>query len=523
MSFDVGDDTLVRALREHNPWWDDGATAIGPTLPARRRSDYYHLARPDSAGSQFEDQSVLGLAGRFGVGKTTLLRQFIYDRLTDGDAPERFCYLPFDADPLYQLQSDDQLQQAIRYYESRVLGRLDDPTPHFLLLDDVHRVDHPTKRSIEGWGTAVAETLESVPGRHVVVTASAGGQLERELDRVGVAADAYDVQPILPEKFRDYLFTLYPSLEDTDRRVSPTPIRRGDASLPATLDGADPAALVETIRGQHDRVSDVTRRIQSQVVHYLAMGGILSYAQDGAIEDASDLDEAAYDRLLGDVRHALYREVPAFESVKTIADLERVCALAARNQATESVRYQRLVELFDVDRRTIRDSYLSALAELYLLTATTEYDNARPRSVRLYLRDTGLVTAFTDGEPTSALRDRDVEANLARIAAFDHTMRFAYGVNAANGNDVEPTVEYWESRHGTVDFVFEVNDTPVPIALAYQPPVEDKRAALDAFLETYETPIGFLVTGDTVGDNAAIQQTGDGIVQLPYWLYLLLC
>lgn len=523
MSFDIGDDTLVRALREHNPWWDDDPTALGPTLPARQRSDYYHLARPDSAGSQFEDQSIFGLVGRFGVGKTTLLRQFIYDRLTEGDAPERFCYLPFDANPLYQLQSDDQLEQAIRYYESRVLGRLNDPTPHFLLLDDVHRIDHPNKRSIEGWGTAVNETLESVPGRHVVVTASAGNQIERELDRVGLTADAYDVQPILPEKFRDYLFTLYPSLEESNRRVSPTPLRQGEGSLLSTLNGGDRAALVETIRTQHDRVSDITRRIQSQVAHYLTMGGILSYAQDGALEDASTLDDDAYDRLLGDVRHALYREVPAFESVKTIADLERLCAIAARNQAAEPVRYQRLVELFDVDRRTVRDSYLSALAELYLLTATTEYDNARPRSVRLYLRDTGLVTAFTNGDPTSALRDRDLETNLARIAAFDHTMRFAYGVNAANGNDVEPTVKYWESRHGTVDFVFELEGTPVPIALAYQPPVDEKRAALDAFLETYETPLGFLVTGDTVGNDTAIQQTENGIIQLPYWLYLLLC
>jgi len=523
MSFDIGDDTLVRALRDHNPWWDDGATALAPTLPARHRSDYYHLARPDRAGSQFEDQSVLGLAGRFGVGKTTLLRQFIYDRLTDGDAPERFCYLPFDADPLYQLQSDAQLEQAIRYYESRVLGRLDDPTPHFLLIDDVHRIDHTGKRSIEGWGTAVAETLESVPGRHVVVTASAGSQIEGELDCAGLAADAYDVQPILPEKFRDYLFTLYPSLEESERRVSPTPLRQGEGSLPATLDGGDPAALVDTIRAQHDRISNVTRRIQSQVVHYLTMGGILSYAHEGALEDATDLDDDAYDRLLGDVRHALYREVPAFESVQTIADLERLCALAARNRGAEPIRYQRLVELFDVDRRTIRDSYLSALAELYLLTATTEYDNARPRSVRLYLRDTGLVTAFTGGDPASALRDRDLEAALARVAGFDHTMRFAYGVNAAHGTDAAPTVEYWESRHGTVDFVFEVADTPVPLALAYQPPVDDKQAALEAFLETYDAPVGFLITGDTVGDGNGIQQIEDGIVQVPYWLYLLLC
>ncbi len=523
MSFDDGRDALADALREHNPWWTDGATALGPDLPARHRSDYYHLARPDDPGSQFEDQPVFGLVGRQGVGKTTLLEQFVYGRLTDGDDPERFCYVPFEADPLYQLGSDEQLEQAVRYYESRVLGRLDDPDPHFLLLDDVHRVEHQQKRSVDGWGTPVSRALEATDGRHVVVTASAGVQVGRELDRVGLPGERYDTQPILPEKFRDYLFTLYPSLEDDDRRVSPTPIRRGDGSLPAALEAGDPTALVETLRGQRARVADVARRIQSQVVHYLAMGGIISYAEDGAVEDAGDLDAAAYDRLREDVQAALYREVPAFESVKTVADLERLCALAARNRGADPVRYQRLVELFDVDRRTVRDSYVDALSALYLLTPATEYDNARPRSVRLYLRDPGLATALAGGDPADVLEDRRREAELAGTVAFDHTMRLAYGVNASQGTETDVEVGYWEAREGTVDFVFEVGDTPVPVALAYRPPADDARAALERFVAEYEAPFGLLVVGDTVSDDEGVRRQTDAVVRVPYWLYLLLC
>jgi len=47
--------------------------------------------------------------------------------------------------------------------------------------------------------------------------------------------------------------------------------------------------------------------------------------------------------------------------------------------------------------------------------------------VRLYLRDTGLVTALADGDASTVRNDFDREADLARVAAFDHTMRFAYG------------------------------------------------------------------------------------------------
>ncbi|MFW5905673.1 MAG: ATP-binding protein [archaeon] len=515
-------DALVRKLQDHNPWWERGTEAF--SLPARQKSDFYHLARPDEAGSQFEDQPLFGLVGRRGVGKTTLLHQFVHHRIENGDAPERFLYLPFDADPLYQLQSDDQLRRAIRYYETRILGRIERATPHFVLVDDVHRIDHPNKPTIEGWGKPVAELFRDVPGRHVVVTASAGIQVERELDATGIADEAYDVQPVLPEKFCDYVYTLYPDLEQEDTRVSPTSIRDGENSLPATLQSGDVEGFVAELREKYDRVADVERRIQSQVVDYLAMGGTISYEHDGVVQSARELDPDDYTRLRDNVRNALYQEVPGFESIQTLADLERLCALAARNRGNEPFRYQDLVELFDVDRRTIADSYLPALEELYLLNGVTEYDNRRPRSVRLYLRDTGLVTALADGDAATVRNDFEREADLARVAGFDHTMRFAYGVRATQGVDEPPTVQYWRGRAGEVDYVFEVDGTPVPIGLAYRS--RERESSLDVleeFRDAYDAPVGFLLAEDTVRDARPVEHLGDGIVKLPYWLYLLLC
>jgi predicted AAA+ superfamily ATPase len=334
----------------------------------------------------------------------------------------------------------------------------------------------------------------------------------------------YDIQPILPEKFRDYLYTLYPELEEEDTRVSPTSLRDGDNSLPKALENGEVEPLVDELQKKYEQVSDVERQIQSQVAEYLAMGGTISYAQDGAVESVAELEQRTYSRLRENVRDALYQEVPGFETIQTIADLERLCALAARNRAAEPFRYQDLVELFDVDRRTIADSYLPTLAELYLLTGVTEYDNSRPRSVRLYLRDTGLVTAFTDCDPTPVRNDFDREAELARIAAFDHTMRFAYGISAEQGQEDWPSVQYWQGRNGEVDFVFEVDGVPVPIGLAYQSRDRDEAlAAVREFKQAYETPVGFLLVGDTLRGADPVNQLNEGVVQLPYWLYLLLC
>lgn len=520
MPIDAGDD-LTRAIRKHNPWWERGTD--GFSLPSRQKSDFYHLARPNAEGSQFEDQPLLGLTGRRGVGKTTLLHQFIHHRIDAGAEPEQFLYLPFDADPLYQLQSDEQLRRAVRYYENRVLGRLDADAPHFILLDDVHQIEHPNKPTIDGWGNPVVDLLSDVSDRYIVVTASAGVQIERELDRSGFT-DNYSIQPILPEKFRDYLFTLYPDLEAEETRISPSSIRSGEHSLPTALQSGDIEPFVEELQEKYDQTADVERRIKSQVIDYLAMGGTISYERDGPVESAAELRQKDFTRLRENVRNALYQEVPGFESIQTIADLERLCALAARNRAAEPFRYQDLVELFDVDRRTIADSYLPTLEQLYLLTGVTEYDNSRPRSVRLYLRDTGLVTALADGDATTVRNDFDREADLARIAAFDHTMRFAYNINAGYQSDRAPSVQYWRGRESEVDFVFEVDESPVPIGLAYQSRErEEAVTAVREFKEAYDVPLGLILVGDTLRGAQPITNIGDGIIQLPYWLYLLLC
>lgn len=524
MSVDEIQDVLVRALVDHNPWWQLGAEAFEGMLPNRAKSDFYHLTRPERDSTQFEESDVVGLVGRHGVGKTTLLHQFIHQQIQEGVAPARFLYVPFDASALYQLHSAEQLGQALRYYESRVLGQLDTPDPHFVLLDDVHRVAHSDKHGADGWGTVVRDGLTDYHGRNIVVTAGATEQVTDELAQVGFEANAYDTQPILPEKFRDYIFSRFPELEDGDTRVSPTPLRTGDGSLPRALETGDTEALVDTYRDQHQRVANVSRQIQSQVAQYLTLGGVLSFAADGDVQDATDVDTDAYELLSRNLSSTLYQDAPSLDSIRTIGDLERLCALAARNRAREPIRFQRLVELFDVDRRTIRDSYLSVLEKLFVLTGVTEYDNQRPRSTRLYLRDTGLVTALENKTPREALDDLDYEADLAHIAAFDHTMRLAYGVNAAQGNTGTPSVQYWQTRGAEVDFVFEVGDTPVPVALAYRSSTrKNKLEALSQFTEVYESPVQLLLTGEQARTAEPIVEVEDDIIELPYWLFLILC
>lgn len=523
MSSEIDLDFLVRQLSSHNPWWNQGAKSLEDTLPAREKSDFYHLVRPGDPTTKFEDSTVFGLVGQHGVGKTMLMKQFIHHQLTEGVAPERFCYIPFGANALYQLQPIEQLRAVLNYYEGRVLGRLAEQDPHFLLFDDVHRIADRDKPSVEGWGTFIRNILDEASGRNIVVSAAATEQIEAELSRTGFPEADVDTQPILPEKFRDYIFDRYPDLEEGDTRVSPTPLQTGEGSLPRAITQNDPEVVAETIRTQYQRVADASRRIQSQVSHYLELGGVLGCVAGDGVADIGDVDSDAYQLLYSNLTATLYQDAPSLESLQTVSDLERLCGLAAENRGADPIRFQRLVELFDVDRRTIRDSYLSVLEQLFVLTGVTEYDNQRPRSVRLFLRDTGMVSALNKDDPSSVRHNLDYEADLARIAAFDHTMRFAYGMNARQGIDVAPSVQYWQGRYGEVDFVFEVDETPVPITMAYQTGMNEAIDAVEEFHTEYETQVGFVVTGDVVSPSDEIEVLEDGVVTVPYWLYLLLC
>lgn len=64
----------------------------------------------------------------------------------------------------------------------------------------------------------------------------------------------------------------------------------------------------------------------------------------------------------------------------------------------------------------------------------------------------------------------------------------------------------------------------MPVGLAYRPrDREGSLAALREFLDAYNSPVGFLLPGDTVADGEPVERLGERVVELPYWLYLLVC
>lgn len=531
MTGDYPDSYLLSDLHLYNPWWNEGADAFETLdIPTQYKSNFHPFAEPDTNRAPRPDKSdVYALVGQRGVGKTVLVRQFIRQRIAeDGIPPQNILYIPFDENPLYQLQSDTQLRQAINYYEGRILSQVyENDAPQYLILDDVHRIEHPNK-SLTGWGDEIVSALEGSEDRHVILTASAEAQIERELSRVGVEGRRYEVYPVLPEKFRDHVQTTFPELATSEERFSPRSLRQGETGLPTACESGEPERFFEELRARHSALNEQSDRIRSQVADYLALGGVLGY-EHPAVDSARDLDTADYHDRRESVQLSLYQEVPGLDAVKNIADLERLCALTATEVDTP-IRYGRLTDLFDVDRRTLRESYFEVLKKLFLLTPSPEYDNSRPRSIRLYLRETALVNAYTGRSPGDVFNDYQLEARLARVAAFDHSMRLSFNMSRSAareyGHDVpdEPTVAYWPGSDGEVAFVVECAGVSVPIGFAYgERRLESTTNAVEEFIDTYDVPLGLVVAGDatTRQEPVEILETAP-IARIPYWFYLML-
>jgi predicted AAA+ superfamily ATPase len=498
---------LEAAMREFNPWWERGYDPAWDEA-VQRKSDFYAFA-PGRL-----DERVVGVAGPPGSGKSTLLRDFVDSRIAahradddrfawDGYAPQRFCYLPLDEDPVFGVRADEQVRAAVRAYESyRLEGGVDEP--HFVVIDDIHTAT-VSDETAERWVPLVADLLADAPGRRVVLTAAAELQLRRPLVTSDRLPDTeWTVRPVMPLKFRDYCGLRSPELGDGGH-VSPTGARR---YLEAVCRERDVTAGADDpeVRARYDRYGRETPAdlgaaladfaasigdcapLRRGLLGYLTLGGQLSVqaAADATVDEpgrhplADDdlVDRALHERLdalqdraIGDLRVSLYKQISSLESIQNLDNLERLAALVAQLSQARHLPYAFLEDdAFDVDRRTLRDAYFDVLDRLQLFSASAEYDNKRPRAVRPYLRDVGLVNAFADRDHATVAEDREARLDLLRTAAFDHTVRLSYTV-CDERDPKRGVVKYWRAgrNRGTVDCIAKPYGVPVPVTVAAGP------------------------------------------------------
>ncbi len=524
---------LIRRLKDHNPWWTDGPFAFHTesryqlSHHANLRSDFYQLPQ----GLATHNFSII--SGPAMIGKSTLLYDFIaacidsefrekhlsnepkieeYLTKIIGDlefaSARQFLYVPLFEDPLYQIQTGEQLAAAITHFKNTI--RPPNNTDLVLLLDDVQALLRSKKKDSDGlsWVEVVDQALRE--GWSVLLTTTAPRRTWNAIQPViqNVSTDLevglpnrfeQSVRPMVPWKYRDFLEYRHPDLRQHAHGKTP---RFSGSSIRNNLQEViiDPekevGKFVETLKKNTAKLPDCDWSRETTL--YTFLGGTLSIRLAGDRQfplgpsQSGEHREELVDRLdersgrfnelrstmLTQYRDQLYRLATNSDiNLEDPDDLERILGLIAYLLLNESsdgvsvpspisnISYSDLADTLSVDRRTLRNKYLHLLSELYLLTESEEYDNQRPKTVRVYPRDFGIVHALVDQSFAEFNRSHLQKRALTKVAAFDHTMRLTYTLNDSR-DPKRGRVKFWSGDNGNIDFVPRFSGRPLPIVLS---------------------------------------------------------
>ena len=504
--------TLIQQLEEYNPWWERGREA-SLTGDYSSLQDIFYQTYDELHQQQ---RRLIPITGPDGAGKTALLEQlasahidpdFVEKFVRDVDrreqaqehlvSPSDVLYIPLRDDPVFQLQPEAQLRAAVDHFETHVL-RHSQSSPHYILLDDLHTVERPNKRGnqdVGRWERLLTDLIAEHDDRRIVFTALSRGSVRERFEETDLAevneGIRGETRELYPMGFADFLKMRYRDIE-----LAPAAERFGEGAVRKALleaiEAGDADRFVAEIKAQNsDAIADPSS-VRREIANYCTSGGMLTLRIAGdsisideerfvdVLRGRDDVDLEAHQReLLSDFRDDLLHAATSLGGVKDTLGLERFCGLAAHEHPTGDVHFDELTEVLDVDRRTLRDKYLSALSRLHLLSAAQEYDNQRPRKLRFYLRDPGITNAFCRNDLNDVLRrEPGLDEALAKAVAFDHTVRLSSTLNHPH-DPKRGVVKFWVGSKGAVDFVPKIRGTPVPILWSHNQALDELQMSRD--------------------------------------------
>lgn len=498
--------TLIQRLEEYNPWWERGREASLTGEYSSLQNIFYQTY--DELHQQ--RRRLVSITGPGGAGKSALLKQlvsahidpdFVEKFVRDADRreqaqdhlvpPSNVLYIPLREDPVFQLQPEDQLRAAVDHFETHVLRR-PRSSPHYILLDDLHTIERPNKRGnqdVGRWERLLTDVIAEHDERRIVFTALSRSAVRERFEETDITdvngGPLGETRELYPMGFSDFLKMRYRDIElaPSTERFDESAVRK---ALREAVETGDADRFVAEIEAQNgDAITD-SSTVRREIANYCTSGGMLTLRIAGddvsideeqfvdIIRGRNDVDFESHQReLLTDFRNDLLHATTNLGGVKDALGLERFCALTAHEHPTGDVRFDELTDVLDVDRRTLRDKYLSALSRLHLLSAAQEYDNQRPRKLRFYLRDPGITNAFCRNDLNDVLRrEPGLDEALAKAVAFDHTIRLSNELNHPH-DPKRGIVKFWVGSQGTVDFVPKVNGVPIPMLWSHNRSLED--------------------------------------------------
>jgi hypothetical protein len=253
----------------------------------------------------------------------------------------------------------------------------------------------------------------------------------------------------------------------------------------------------------------------------LTEGGFAPAFQEAGDRKATDPvpAEAVREHVKNGLATTLYQDVPRLAKVDAEVprvdapeDLHALIAYLARREFSET-SYIDLGEFLSCDTRTIRQKFVPILEQLHIGERSTRYNLERNRTLRFYLRSPGYLTAFRNKPVTDADR-----IDRLRVLLADHLRRLL-----ANMGD-DTLLQYWRDDEHLIDYIFDVDGTPVLFVSAFADQIGGSAESFEAFAtEVTDHNLEVVITDDNSSIQVTQTESNRLRLQLPHWTLLTVC
>ncbi len=549
---------FIADAKHHNGWWsDETSQSLSRAIALTPRSDFYNIFKITSNKREDGAENLTySIFGQTGIGKTTLLHQFIAALLNTIDfpdnnqnislessvSPRQVLYVPLE-ESLYHLEHPDKgikpLERVIDYFKTHVAPR---QGPKYIFIDDVNALNITEDKKSALLDIVDDEThlfLTGIVAEQTTLSGLSGAdKIDEIIGPIPILpmkfVDAIKTEGVLGTEFDGDFGTQIESYQSTGLPGN-SPIKTIRDGLKLSNSETSIETAVETLDELHFDILDsaVRDNLHDAARDYLRQNGALHHEHDATVRN-----ELAKSHFL----LFLYKELSKYASIQNPENLHRISSIAA-SHAGEEIQYTKISDQIGVDRRTV-DSYLDVLDEGIAVTESHDFSLRRYRRTRLYLRNPRHLVLLSQRQEHYGFEDyaqqnvlnHEFEYKLARTVAFDHAKRLAYYVGAYD-------VEYTETETGLIDYILHRNGQVLPFIFSYHPHTDateqiatefdpnvgqhTKRDSEELHDFNYEAPYRFIIT-DSLPQSATENQSlylerGDiNLCYLPYWLFLLI-
>jgi predicted AAA+ superfamily ATPase len=480
---------------EHNPWW----------LNKKAMDEEQRIA--EWAASRFKWTPRLGetfdwnldivyvLRGPRQVGKTTLIKLKIKERIDAGVEPRHIFYYPCDL-----VEGPDRLVKIVTSYQDS--SRRDKQPRLYIILDEIS--------SVKDWQKGIKLLYDSgrlkmctliLTGSHSIDLRKATETLARRRGEVEKLRDQTPDKILLPAKFSEYADVRSQKIHETIRGQDLLKRDRRHGLWAKIMSGTLPRELEE--------LQLVSREAQTLFEDFLLTGGIPKVV-DNYISTGS-VSKTIYDEYVS----LLLRDITRWNGKELILGqiVRRLIETLGTNITLNKIR-----EETDVSSHNTTGVYLDFLKDSFVATVIRKLDINKDLPVarnsrKVHFEDPFIfhaLRAWALGrepyrETLSYLSEPEKTSKLVESIVANHFVRLLYSYHPSSLFDYTNLLFHWEgSKQRQLDFAVRLADKYLPVEVKYQNRVtaEDARTILE-FQKTGKSTKGLIISKNSLAEKTS--------------------